>query len=256
MIMRLDKYLSEVGIGTRSQIKEYLKQGKVTLNGTICKDGAHKEDYSNTEVCFMGEKLCYEQFVYYILNKPMGVVSATKDNLSETVISLMKGVNTKGLFPVGRLDKDTEGLLLITNDGKLAHEMLSPKKHVEKKYLVLLDRPLSDEDRFLIEDRIDIGDDTPCLPAKITYVEPDDSELIRAEGLQEILDASISKEKQFEDRTIVYITISEGRFHQVKRMFAARGYNVKYLKRISMGKYTLPADLPSGEYVKIEREKE
>lgn len=229
MIMRLDKYLADVGIGTRSQIKEYLKQGKVTVDGNICKDGALKGDYAGKKVCFMGEMLSYEQYVYYILNKPMGVVSATKDNLSDTVISLMKGVNTKGLFPVGRLDKDTEGLLLITNDGKLAHDLLSPRKHVEKKYLVHLDRSLSAEDKKIIEDCIDIGDDKPCLPAKINYVSSDDD-------------------------TVVYITISEGRFHQVKRMFAAKGYEVKYLKRISMGELFLPPDLESGDFIKIEPE--
>ncbi len=229
-IVRLEKFLADAGAGTRSQIKGILKQGRVTVDGVVEKDGSRRADFETLEVCLDGVRLLYEEFVYYLLNKPEGCVSATKDALSETVIALLKDVNTKGLFPVGRLDKDTEGLLLITNDGKLAHELLSPKKHVAKKYYVNLDRPLVDSDRTAIESGIDIGDEKPCLPAVIETAGPTGSE-----------------------RPAYYITITEGRYHQVKRMFAACGYTVTYLKRISMGKLTLPDDLLPGSFIRISK---
>lgn len=236
MITRLDKFLTDAGVGSRSQVKNLIKKGFITVSGEPVRDEAKKAEYSSMDVRVNGEKVVYERFRYYMLNKPAGVVSATKDNLSDTVIELLKGVNTKGLFPVGRLDKDTEGLLLITNDGELAHNLLSPKKHVKKCYLVRLDRPLKEEDKLAIEDCIDIGDDKPCLPAEIEYVDIKDS-----------------SENACHGRT-VYITISEGRFHQVKRMFAAVGYEVEYLKRISMGKLVLDDNLASGEYKVLTRE--
>ena len=227
MMTRLDKFLTDAGIGSRSQVKNLIKKGFVTVDDVTIRDEGKKADYDSCEVRVNGEAVDFERYRYYMLNKPAGVVSATKDNLSDTVISLLKGVNSKGLFPVGRLDKDTEGLLLITNDGELAHNLLSPKKHVEKCYQVQLDKPLLEEDRLAIEDCIDIGDDKPCLPAKIIY----------AENSEE-----------------VYITISEGRFHQVKRMFAARGYEVLYLKRTSMGKLVLDNNLAPGEFKAIKYE--
>ena len=227
MMTRLDKFLTDAGIGSRSQVKNLIKKGFVTVDDVTIRDEGKKADYDSCEVRVNGEAVDFERYRYYMLNKPAGVVSATKDNLSDTVISLLKGVNSKGLFPVGRLDKDTEGLLLITNDGKLAHNLLSPKKHVDKCYKVQLDKQLTEEDRLAIEDCIDIGDDKPCLPAKIIY----------AENPEE-----------------VYITISEGRFHQVKRMFAARGYEVLYLKRTSMGKLVLDNNLAPGEFKAIKYE--
>jgi 16S rRNA pseudouridine516 synthase len=158
-----------------------------------------------------------------MLYKPAGCVSATKDRLSDTVLDILKEENTDGLFPVGRLDKDTEGLLLITNDGKLAHELLSPAKHVDKKYFVTLDKAIDDESISKIEDGIDIDDDKPCLPCEIEKIEENK----------------------------VFITIREGRFHQVKRMFAAVGFTVTYLKRISMGNVTLDESLNPGEYRRL-----
>ena len=131
--VRLEKYLADAGCGSRSQIKARLKQGRVSVDGNVEKDGSRREDYAQHEVRLDGSVVSYEKYVYYLLNKPQGVVSATKDALSDTVIGLLAGVNTKGLFPVGRLDKDTEGLLRSTNDGELAHNLLSPKKHVAKK---------------------------------------------------------------------------------------------------------------------------
>lgn len=233
--MRLDKYLTDAGVGSRSQVKNLIKKGFVTVSGETIRDEGHKDDYSSLTVCVNGNPVVYEKFRYYMLNKPAGVVCATKDNLSDTVIELLKDVNPKGLFPVGRLDKDTEGLLLITNDGELAHNLLSPKKHVEKCYFVKLDKPLSKEDKLAIEDCIDIGDDKPCLPAKIEYARAGD-------------------EREDDFTGAVYITISEGRFHQIKRMFAACGYEVVYLKRISMGKLVLDKELSAGEFKFIRRE--
>ncbi len=250
-VCRLEKYLADAGIGTRSQIKEYLKRGRVTVGGVKCTDGSRREDYAALSVYFDGNPVCHEAFVYYLLNKPQGCVSATKDALSDTVVELLKGVNTKGLFPVGRLDKDTEGLLLITNDGQLAHRLLSPKKHVEKMYYVNLDKPLAEADRLRIEDCIDIGDEKPCLPAKVVYTDYIMSTTcgVAGSGVMSTDEAGAGH------GTAVYITITEGRYHQVKRMFAACGYEVTYLKRISMGSLSLPAGLNPGEFIKIEKPK-
>ena len=251
MVCRLEKYLADAGIGTRSQIKEYLKRGRVTVDGVKCTDGSRREDYAALSVCFDGNPITCEAFVYYLLNKPQGCVSATKDALSDTVVELLKGVNTKGLFPVGRLDKDTEGLLLITNDGQLAHRLLSPKKHVEKMYYVNLDKPLAEADRLRIEDCIDIGDEKPCLRAKVVYTDYIMSTTcsVAGSGVMSTDEAGAGH------GTAVYITITEGRYHQVKRMFAACGYEVTYLKRISMGSLSLPAGLNPGEFIKIEKPK-
>jgi len=228
MITRLDKFLTDAGVCSRSQVKLLLKQGRVEVDGIKVKDGSAKRDYGAVLVTVDGETIRYEEFRYYLLNKPAGCVSATKDNLNDTVVELLQGVNTKDLFPVGRLDKDTEGLLLITNDGKLAHDLLSPKKHVKKCYFARLDGRLSEEDKVVIESGIDIGDDTPCLPAEIVY------------------------EGSSQDCVKIYIT--EGRYHQVKRMFAARGLTVTYLKRLSMGELILPDDLASGKFMKITKD--
>lgn len=222
---RLDKYLANANLGTRSRVKEYLKSGRVTVNSSIQKDGSVKIDTDCDKVCFDGNEVSYETYRYYLLNKPAGCVSATKDKLSDTVLDIFKNEDTRNLFPVGRLDKDTEGLLLITNDGELAHNLLSPKKHVDKTYLATLDRKLDEENRLKVENRIDIGDDTPCLPAKVEILDEND----------------------------VKITICEGRYHQVKRMFEAVGYEVVYLKRISMGGLLLD-NIPTGAYRKLSEE--
>lgn len=221
---RLDKYLADAGLGTRSQVKDMIKKGKVTVDGNVAKDPGIKVN-ETSNVCVAGASVSATGFKYYMFHKPAGCVTATKDNLSTTVLDYLKGVNTKDLFPVGRLDKDTEGLLLITNDGQLSHDLLSPWKHVEKRYEVRLDKELLEEDKLAIEDCIDIGDDKPCLPAKIEYCH--------------------------DDSNVVDIIIKEGRFHQVKRMFAARGYKVEYLKRIAMGKLILDDKLAPGDYKEI-----
>ena len=224
--IRLDKYLTQCGIGSRSDVKNIIKKGNVTVNGVKASDPGQKIT-ENDSVLVNGQSLVHETNHYYMLNKPQGVVSATQDNTAGTVIDSLKNENVKGLFPVGRLDKDTEGLLIITDDGALAHDLLSPKKHVDKTYYVVADAQLSEEAVGLIENGIDIGDDDLCLPANISYDHEDE------QGYH------------------YYLTITEGRFHQVKRMFKACGSNVTYLKRMSMGSLKLDEKLCSSEYRRL-----
>ena len=220
-MMRLDKFLCEMGVGTRSEVKAYLKKGQVTVDGEIVKKPETKINENENEICFLGQVLKYEAVQYFLLNKPAGCVTATRDNLSETVMSFLPENRRDDLFPVGRLDKDTEGLLLITNDGQLAHELLSPKKHVDKTYFAVIDGAVKEEHKQLFLDGLDIGDDEPTMPAKL-----------------EILKSGETSE--------IELTIQEGRFHQVKRMFEAIGTKVTYLKRISMGPLSL-GNLQPGE---------
>ena len=224
--MRLDKFLSNANIASRSKVKEILKNGRVKVNSIPVTKGDVKINPEADIIEFDGVPILYEQYRYFMLYKPAGCVSATKDNLSDTVLDILKDENTDGLFPVGRLDKDTEGLRLITNDGKLAHELLSPARHVDKKYLVHLDKAISEESIKEIESGIDIGDDKPCLPCTIETIMFDK----------------------------VYITIREGRFHQVKRMFEKVGCEVVFLKRISMGTLVLDEALSPGEYRRLSAE--
>lgn len=217
--MRLDKFLCEMNIGTRSQVKTYIKQGMVTVNGAPAKKAEDKIDENKDVVCFRGEALSFQEFQYFMLNKPAGVVSATQDNTAKTVIELLPTNAKKDLFPVGRLDKDTEGLLLITNDGDLAHKLLSPKKHVDKTYLVGIEKPLSNSDITNLEQGVDIGEDKLTLPAKVQVIE----------------------------NTQIHLTIHEGKFHQVKRMLQAVNNQVLTLKRISFGPLELDTSLASGE---------
>lgn len=221
--MRLDKYLCELNIGTRSEVKDIIKHKRVMVNDIIVNDpGMHVND--DDEVKLDGNILMYEEFRYYMLNKPAGVISATEDPVDKTVIDLLEGENTKGLFPVGRLDKDTEGLLLITNDGDLAHRMLSPKKHVDKCYLVKLAEPIDKEDIADLKEGVDIGDDELTMPAKVEAISPKS----------------------------LYLTITEGRYHQVKRMMNAVGNEVTYLKRVSFGPLILDNDLPLGSFRRLD----
>lgn len=224
--IRLDKYLADMGVGSRRDVKSILKAGRVKVNSVTVTEAEAKIDTESDNVELDGKRIGYEEYRYYMLNKPAGVISATKDKLSDTVIEILKGENAKDLFPVGRLDKDSEGLLIISNDGKFAHNVLSPAKHVDKTYFVRLDKKPNEEEISRIENGIDIGDDKPCLPAKVEVISDDEA----------------------------YITISEGRFHQVKRMFQAVGINVTYLKRISMGALKLDENLAPGEYKKLSKE--
>ncbi len=222
--MRLDKFLCDMQLGTRSQVKELIKKGNIAVNGNIIKSADFKIDENNDNILYMGTRLSYQSFYYYMLYKPSGVVTATKDNHDKTVMDLLSDVSGKDLFPVGRLDKDTEGLLLITNDGELSHRLLSPKRHVAKTYYVECRGQIIDEDIQKLEKGVDIGDDKPTLPAKVELLTQNDGSYT------------------------MKLTITEGRFHQVKRMVQAVGGEVTYLKRLSMGTLLLDENLQKGQY--------
>lgn len=215
-MIRLDKFLADAGIGTRSEAKTMIRKKSVTVNGLPAKSPDQKIDETSDLVSVNGKAVTLRGCVYYLLHKPAGYVSATKDNLFPTVMDLVP--RGDDLFPVGRLDKDTEGLLLITNDGELAHFLLSPRRHVDKTYLAVLDAPAEDGDIAKFAAGVDIGDEDMTLPAHLEIL-PDNQALL---------------------------TIREGRFHQVKRMFHAVGKEVVYLKRLSMGPLKLPEDLQKG----------
>lgn len=224
-MMRLDKYLAEMGVGTRQEVKKQIRQGKVTVNGTVVKAADTKIDETCDEVTIGGLNISYVSYEYYMLNKPGGVVSATEDRRDTTVIYLIKDKKRKDLFPVGRLDKDTEGLLLITNDGDLAHRLLAPKKHVDKVYYAKIDGMVTEEDVKRFAEGIDIGaeEEEMTRPAKLDIMKSAEESEIR-------------------------LTIHEGKFHQVKRMFLAVGKEVTYLKRERMGTLCLDENLKPGEY--------
>ncbi len=228
--MRLDHYLSAVGLGTRSEVKKIISKGCVCVDGAVVRDFGLRLDEASASVTCNGRVLSFRPFVYFMLNKPQGVISASRRDLRNQneicVVDLIKEEKHRELFPVGRLDKDTEGLLLITDDGKLAHDLLAPKKHVDKTYYAELRQNPDIRDIKHIEEGIDIGDDRKTLPARIEMID---------------------------DRT-VYITIHEGRYHQVKRMFEAIGNEVTFLKRISMGSLKLDTELAPGEYRELTSE--
>lgn len=250
MALRLDKYLAEVGVGTRSEVKKLIKAKLITVNGATATKPEMKIDEQRDEVCLRGEKLSYAAFEYYLFHKPAGCVSATEDNLHETVMDYLTDTLRSDLFPVGRLDIDTEGLLLITNDGALAHELLSPTKHVAKTYYAKVFGKVTAEDVCLFEAGVDIGEDKLTKPAKLVVLRNDMTLAETAvDGLAEredVTETSIFSE--------IELTITEGKFHQVKRMFQAVGKEVVYLKRLSMGSLTLPSDLKPGEYRALNEE--
>lgn len=220
--MRLDKFLCELNLGTRSQVKDLIRRGVVTVNSVPVNNADARIDEEKDSVCVRGQAVCYQKFYYYMLNKPAGVVSATQDKLSATVMELLRPEHRRpDLFPAGRLDKDTEGFLLLTNDGGLAHRLLSPGKHAEKTYRVCMEHRLSPEDVQRLEQGIDIGEKRLTLPAKV---------------------------RQTEDEKVILLTIQEGKFHQVKRMLQAAGNGVTALKRISFGGLALDDTLMPGEY--------
>ena len=223
MAIRLDKFLTEVGIGTRSEVKKYIRQGLVTIDSVPAQKPEQKIDEKTAKVCFRGNEIVYAAYEYYLLYKPAGCVSATEDRLHKTVMDYLTDTVRKDLFPVGRLDLDTEGLLLITNDGALAHDLLSPSKHVEKTYYAKVKGRVTEDDVNRFKKGVDIGEEKPTKPAKLVIMSEDDISEIR-------------------------LTITEGKFHQVKRMFEAVGKEVVYLKRLSMGSLTLPDDLAPGDY--------
>ena len=225
-MMRLDKYLADMGEGTRQEVKKYIRRGSVTVNGELVRSPERKVD-ERDQVCLDGRKVSYAAEEYFMLNKPAGVVSATEDKRDRTVLDLIQYKKRKDLFPVGRLDKDTEGLLLITNDGALSHRLLSPRHHVDKTYYVEVQGHVTEENRAAFQRGVNIG----------TEEEP----LVTMPARLEILEAGRSLSR-------VRLTIREGKFHQVKRMFLSQGMEVTYLKRESMGSLRLDDSLAPGEY--------
>lgn len=229
--MRLDKFLADHNIGTRKQIREYVKNGRCKVNGAAVQAADMRIDENADEISFDGKLLAYKKFHYYMLNKPVGVVSATSDKFNTTVVDLLKDENVRGLSPTGRLDIDTEGLLLLTDDGDLIHRLLSPKKHVDKTYEVHIRKELSQKEISLLEKGVDIGDANDdgspklTLPAKVIAAENDEN-----------------------GNPVIHLTITEGRFHQVKRMLEAVGNEVVFLKRLSMGALKLDESLAPGDY--------
>ena len=227
--MRLDKFLVEAGIGSRTDAKQLLKKKQVTVNGEIETSPKTQIDEKIDKIVCQGENLSYEKYVYYMLNKPKGVISATEDNHHKTVLDLLdKTAWDKEVFPVGRLDIDTHGLLLLTNNGKLAHAMLSPKKHVDKRYRAKVAGMMTAEDVERFAKGIELKDFT-CQPAQLEILE-------------------IDKENE---TSLVEITIKEGKFHQVKRMVLACGKEVTDLERLSMGPLQLDEQLELGKWRRL-----
>ncbi len=224
--MRLDKFLCELNIGSRSQVKKEIKLGNVSVNGKLIKDADHQINEASDCITYRGQELSYSKFKYYMLNKPQGVVSATNDLRETTVIDLLPESLRKNIFPAGRLDKDTEGFLLLTNDGELSHRLLAPKKHVDKVYLVGISQPLRQEELALLSEGVDIGEQKPTAPAKVEVI----------------------SEKQ------ILLTIHEGKFHQVKRMLAAVGNKVVTLKRVTFAGIPLDTSLQPGEWRELTKE--
>jgi 16S rRNA pseudouridine516 synthase len=222
--MRLDKYLVHVGYGSRSEVQKLIRRRKVEVDLNIINKPEYLLDPENAQVTVEGVAIHYQSFYYFVLNKPAGVITATEDKKQATVIDLLDKIDqNKRLVPVGRLDKDTEGLLILTNDGSLVHKLLSPKKDVSKVYFAKVLGRMTNEDVKTFAEGMILEDSTQLLPATL--------EIISSGDISE-----------------VYITISEGKFHQVKRMVAKVGKEVIYLKRIKMGAFSLPEDIKPGEY--------
>lgn len=218
---RIDKILVSQGIGSRREVQKRIKSGEVTVNGKVIRKPEFKADAENDEITVLGKAINYSEHIYIMMNKPSGVVSASNDNFDKTVIDILPDeYKRKGLFPAGRLDKDTEGLLIITDDGDFAHRMLSPKKHVDKQYVAQLDGEITEKTIHKFKQGIIFADGTKCLPAKLEIYNND-----KKTGL---------------------VTICEGKFHQVKKMFISCGLNVVHLKRISIGNLYLDSNLPIG----------
>lgn len=225
-LVRLDKYLADMGVGTRSQVKEKIRRGLVTVNGQTASGPEQKVDTGSDQILFDGTPVGYVHYEYYMLNKPSGVLSAARDKHAKTVVDLIDEKKRKDLFPAGRLDKDTQGLLIITNDGPLAHDLLSPKKHVPKVYYARVEGCVSEEDVQAFAQGLKVDEDLTAQPTRLTIIT-----VSREENLSQVL-----------------IEIHEGKFHQVKRMFLAIGKTVVFLKRLTMGPLHLDPSLLPGQY--------
>ena len=230
--VRLDKFLADAGKGTRSEVKKFIQKGQVQVNGVPAKKPELKVDPEKDTVVLSGETVgAAPEFVYYLLNKPAGCVSATEDRNDRTVMEYLPS-DRKGLFPVGRLDKDTEGLLIITNDGAMAHDLLSPKKHVDKTYYAKVKGKISDMEVKQFAKGLFVDEELTALPAILKVL-------------------SYNSDKDYSE---IHVTIHEGKFHQVKRMFTAIGSEVLFLKRITFGALPLDESLKTGEYRALTKE--
>ena len=228
--MRVDKLLSNVGVASRAELKKYCKQGLISVNGKVINNPGVQVDSESDDIRFNGEKIVYREFVYIMLNKPDGYISATFDKYDPIVLDLIdQSYLVFEPFPVGRLDKDTEGLLVLTNDGQLAHRVLSPKKHVPKTYYAKIQGKVTEEDILAFEKGVILDDGYETMPSQLKILKSDDMSEIE-------------------------LTIHEGKFHQVKRMFESVGKKVVYLKRLSMGKLKLDESLELGEYRELTEE--
>ena len=250
--MRLDKYLAECAFLTRSEAKKLLRQGAIIVNGSTANRPEQKINPGTDHVFLAGKELIWQPFEFLMLYKPAGVITATKDSRQKTVLDLIGEGHKNDLFPVGRLDVDTEGLLLLCNDGPLAHRLLSPGRHVEKGYEALVAGTVDETDIQAFCEGVEIGEDRPTLPARLQILSAGlpvsdrsfvfsaaEKEALRKEGVYETADSLISR---------VRLWICEGKFHQVKRMFLARGKKVLYLKRFSMGPLILDESLYAGQW--------
>lgn len=245
-VMRLDKFLSEMGIASRKETREYAKKGRIKVNNAIVKVSDYKIDAEKDIVTFDGRTIAYEQFEYYMLNKPAGVVSATVDNNDRTVIDLIDSERKKDLFPVGRLDKDTVGLLIITNDGELAHSLLSPVKHIDKKYFARVEGIITEEHIKRFKEGLKLKDGTLTKPAQLEIIKSGNVKSDNAKS-----DNPKSENEKSSNISEVEITICEGKYHQIKRMIACVEGKVIYLKRLSMGRLELDENLREGEYRRL-----
>lgn len=220
--MRLDKFLANSGYGSRKDIRQLVKKGAVSVDGKVAADSGMQVDEVSSDISINGEKVSYKKYIYIMLNKPDGYVSATYDKHLPVVTQLLSEYeNSFEPYPVGRLDIDTEGLLVLTNDGDMCHRLLSPKSHVKKTYLVVTDSPAVEADKKAFAKGVELDDGYMTLPGELEFTD---------------------------DANTTRLTIYEGKFHQVKRMFEAVGKNVVYLKRIRMGNLFLDDALDLGEY--------
>ena len=230
--MRIDKYLANMNVGSRKEVHQLIKQGIVAVNDVIVKTPKQQVKESD-QVTVNGDAVAYQKYHYFLLNKPKGVLSATEDRSQPTVISILAPQDRyQGIVPVGRLDKDTTGLLLLTNDGQLNHELLAPGKHVDKVYRAEIAGVANDATVKTFASGMTLGDGTKLQPAELKILSQDEEH----------------------DRSTTEIKICEGKYHQIKRMFGAVGMKVVELERISMGKLTLPANLKRGEYLELKLE--
>lgn len=237
--MRLDKLVAELTGMTRSQARDVIVKGRVCVNGEVKKTTAEQVKEESDVLTLDGKELSFQKFVYYMLNKPAGTVSATQDKEAKTVLSLLSAEDKKrrNLFPVGRLDKDTEGLLLLTDDGMLSHQLISPKKHADKLYFAKLAREITEEDIAVFASGMKVDEELTAMPAVLRRLS--DTEL-----------AGFLSGGGF----AAAVTLQEGKFHQVKRMFAATGNEVLYLKRMAMGGVFLDETLAPGAYRPLKEE--